>query len=188
MSKIEAGKFSIVTEHFDAAALVTSCCETMAHQAGQKHINLETDMPERLPELIADKKACKQMLLNLLSNAIKFTEEGGTVNVSLSNTGEMIEMAVADDGIGIAEDDLPSLGDPFVQAETSYNRSYQGTGLGLSVVKGLANLHGGSLDIASTLGEGTVVTVRLPSEGAPTQAPRINAETGPEVAGVALSA
>jgi cell cycle sensor histidine kinase DivJ len=79
----------------------------------------------------------------------------------------MLVLAVADNGIGISEHDLPKLGNPFVQADTFYDRSYEGAGLGLSVVKGLARLHGGRLEIASKLGHGTTATITLPLEASP---------------------
>lgn len=165
MSKIEAGKFSIVAEPFDCPALVDSCCQLMGHQAAQKNVTIATEFDDNLPELVADKRACKQMVLNLLSNAVKFTQDGGRVEARIARAGDMMVLAVEDSGIGIAEKDLPNLGNPFVQAETSYSRSYEGTGLGLSVVKGLAELHGGSLEIRSKVGIGTVVTIKLPVEG-----------------------
>lgn len=166
MSKIEAGKFTIVAEPFDVTGLVKSCSDLMKHQAEKKKIKLETRIEGLQPELVADKRACKQMLLNLLSNAIKFTDEGGHIYTSVRRAADSIEITVADNGIGIAEKDLANLGNPFVQAESSYDRSYEGTGLGLSVVKGLVRLHGGSLDMKSELGSGTVVTIRLPIEAA----------------------
>jgi cell cycle sensor histidine kinase DivJ len=104
------------------------------------------------------------MLLNAISNAIKFTDAGGWVRISAREESGMVELAVADNGIGIAEDDLPKLGNPFVQADNAYNRSHDGAGLGLSVVKGLARLHGGRLEIASKLGQGTIATIVLPVE------------------------
>jgi cell cycle sensor histidine kinase DivJ len=116
--------------------------------------------------LPADKRACKQMLLNVISNAIKFTDPGGWVRVSARATGGNVEFSVSDNGIGIAEQDLPKLGNPFVQANNSYDRSYDGAGLGLSVVKGLARLHGGSLELASVLGQGTIATIILPLDAA----------------------
>ncbi|MFQ5625991.1 MAG: PAS domain-containing sensor histidine kinase, partial [Methyloligellaceae bacterium] len=164
MSKIEAGKFDIVVEPFKVGALVNSCCEIMRHQSEKDSIELRMDMEDQLPELVADKRACKQILLNLLANAIKFTNAGGYVEVSACRVDGHIEIAVADNGIGIAEQDIPKLGNPFVQADSSYDRSYQGAGLGLSVVKGLVRLHGGTLDIESALGEGTKVSIRLPIE------------------------
>jgi cell cycle sensor histidine kinase DivJ len=166
MSKIEAGKFRIVKEPFDVASLVKSCCDLMRHAAEQRSVSLIVDMAPGIPELPADKRACKQMLLNVISNAIKFTDPGGWVRVSARATGGSVEFIVSDNGIGIAEQDLPKLGNPFVQANNSYDRSYDGAGLGLSVVKGLARLHGGRLELASVLGEGTIVTIVLPLDGA----------------------
>jgi cell cycle sensor histidine kinase DivJ len=162
MSKIEAGKFKIVKEPFEVASLVKSCCELMRHTAEQRSLSLIVDVAPGIPELPADKRACKQMLLNVISNAIKFTDPGGWVRVSARVEGESVELAVADNGIGIAEADLPKLGNPFVQANNSYDRSYDGAGLGLSVVKGLARLHGGQLELASTLGQGTTAAILLP--------------------------
>ncbi len=165
MSKIEAGKFDIVAESFKVAGLVNSCCEIMSHQSGKKSIDLRVDLEDKLPELVADKRACKQILLNLLANAVKFTGEGGRVEVTACRVDGNIEIAVADNGIGISAQDIPKLGNPFVQAESSYDRSYEGAGLGLSVVKGLVRLHGGTLDIESVLGEGTKVSILLPING-----------------------
>jgi cell cycle sensor histidine kinase DivJ len=102
------------------------------------------------------------MLLNVISNAIKFTDAGGSVRVSALEGNGTVEFVVADNGIGIDEKDLPKLGNPFVQADNAYNRSHDGAGLGLSVVKGLARLHGGRLEIASKLGQGTTTTIVLP--------------------------
>jgi cell cycle sensor histidine kinase DivJ len=165
MSKIEAGKFKIVKEPFEVPSLVKSCCDLMRHTAEQRSLSLIMDVAPDIPELPADKRACKQMLLNVISNAIKFTDPGGWVRVSARRNGGNVELIVADNGIGIAEQDLPKLGKPFVQANNSYDRSYDGAGLGLSVVKGLARLHGGRLELASVLGEGTIVTIILPLEG-----------------------
>jgi cell cycle sensor histidine kinase DivJ len=127
-------------------------------------LSLIVDVAPGIPELPADKRACKQMLLNLISNAIKFTDPGGWVRVSARAADGNVELSVADNGIGIAEADLSKLGNPFVQANNSYDRSYDGTGLGLSLVKGLARLHGGQLELVSVLGQGTTATIVLPLE------------------------
>lgn len=166
MSKIEAGKFKIVKEPFSVGALVKSCCDIMRHTAERRSLSLIVDIEPGIPELPADKRACKQMLLNVISNAIKFTDPGGWVRVSAKVVGRTLALAVADNGIGIAESDLPKLGNPFVQANNSYDRSYDGAGLGLSVVKGLAQLHDGKLELISTLGSGTTVTILLPLDNA----------------------
>jgi cell cycle sensor histidine kinase DivJ len=169
MSKIEAGKFSIVKEPFKVASLLNSCAEIMKPAADKRELSLVVKAPDDMPELLADKRACKQMLLNVISNAIKFTDAGGTVTIEALAEGDSIDLVVTDNGIGIADEDLPRLGNPFVQAENSYSRSYDGAGLGLSVVKGLARLHGGSMQIDSRIGQGTRVTISLPhgDEGAP---------------------
>ncbi len=171
MSKIEAGKFDIVAEPFDVAELVHSCKELMHNVAERKSIEIITQSALNLPEVVADKRACKQILINLLSNAVKFTDEGGWVKIDARQEGDMLELAVSDNGIGIAREDLSKLGNPFVQAESSYARNYEGTGLGLSLVKGLAQLHGGETDIESEQGVGTVVTIRLPLECASSRQP-----------------
>jgi two-component system, cell cycle sensor histidine kinase DivJ len=165
MSKIEAGKFKIVKEPFAVAPLVKSCCDLMRHSAEQRSLSLIMDVASDVPELPADKRACKQMLLNLIANAIKFTDPGGFVRVSARTAGDTIELSVADNGIGIAEADLPKLGNPFVQANNAYSRGHDGAGLGLSVVKGLARLHGGRLELVSEVGQGTTATIVLPLEG-----------------------
>ena len=166
MSKIEAGKFKIVKEPFDVGPLVKSCCDLMRHTAEQRSLSLIVDIEPGIPELPADKRACKQMLLNVISNAIKFTDPGGWVRVSAKVVDRNVVLSVADNGIGIAEADLPKLGKPFVQANNSYDRSYDGAGLGLSVVKGLAKLHGGVLELTSTLGSGTTASILLPLDSA----------------------
>jgi cell cycle sensor histidine kinase DivJ len=160
---------------------VKSCCDIMRHTAEQRSLSLIVDVTPSVPELPADKRACKQMLLNVISNAIKFTDPGGFVRVSARAVNGTVELVVADNGIGIAEADLCKLGKPFVQANNSYDRSYDGAGLGLSVVKGLARLHGGRLELASTLGQGTIATITLPLDSpsgsveAPIETPAVSA-------------
>ena len=108
----------------------------------------------------ADPRAVKQIVLNLISNALKFTPQGGSVTVSAQGYGEELEIVVSDTGVGIAESDLLRIGRPYEQAGDAHKT--RGTGLGLSLVRSLAELHGGSMSIESRLGDGTSVTVRLP--------------------------
>jgi cell cycle sensor histidine kinase DivJ len=162
VSKIEAGKFDVVPEPFEIAPFAHGCCDLMSLKAEKAGILLARDIAAELPELIADRRACKQMMLNLLSNAIKFTPPGGRVTVAARRECDRIAFVVSDTGIGIAEGDLPKLGDPFFQARSAYDRRHEGTGLGLSVVRGLVGLHRGSLTIESAPDEGTSVTVSLP--------------------------
>jgi cell cycle sensor histidine kinase DivJ len=162
MSKIETGNFEITPEPFAPAPVIAMCSDMLALKAGEAGVDLVSRIPADLPEIVADKRALKQILLNLLSNAIKFTDRGGRVTVSARTEAAMLLLAVEDTGVGIDAGDLARIGDPFFQARGSYARPYVGTGLGLSIVKGLVALHHGSLDIRSRVGEVTCVTVRLP--------------------------
>jgi cell cycle sensor histidine kinase DivJ len=119
-------------------------------------------LPQALPEIVADKRAFRQILINLLSNAVKFTDRGGRVTVAVAADSGALVVTVEDTGIGISAEDLPRVGRPFFQARAAYDRKHDGTGLGFSIVRGLVLLHGGQVEIASRLGEGTRVTVRLP--------------------------
>jgi cell cycle sensor histidine kinase DivJ len=113
-------------------------------------------------ELVADKRACRQILINLLSNAVKFTGPGGKVVVGAETVGDAMHIHVTDTGIGIPAEFLPRLGDPFFQVRADYDRGFEGAGLGLSLVRGLVGLHGGALRLESVAGVGTRVTARLP--------------------------
>jgi cell cycle sensor histidine kinase DivJ len=130
-------------------------------QADSAGVSLRGLMPPHALEVEADRRALKQIVLNLVSNALKFTPHGGSVTVTVEGYGDNFELIVADTGIGIAEDDLARLGRPYEQAGDFSQRS-RGTGLGLSLVRAFAELHGGEMTIESRLGEGTSVTVRLP--------------------------
>jgi two-component system, cell cycle sensor histidine kinase DivJ len=167
MSKIETGKFEIAPEPIAIGPVITGCCDLLALKARDAGVELIVRIGDRLPELTADKRALKQILLNLVSNAIKFTDRGGRVTVTVHLEGRAVALSVEDTGVGIAEQDLPRLGDPFFQARGSYARRYDGTGLGISIVKGLVDLHGGNMEIRSRLGEGTRIIVRLPVDGEP---------------------
>ncbi len=165
ISKIESGTMTIEQEPLDLADMVRGCCALMALRAQEGGIALDHVVGPDLPPVQGDRRALKQVVINLLSNAIKFTPAGGRVRLAVVRDGDMIDLSVSDTGIGIAAGDLPRLGDPFFQARGSYDRAYEGTGLGLSVVRGLVGLHGGRLSIESAPGVGTRVAVRLPVAG-----------------------
>lgn len=162
MSRIDSGHFSIVSEPFTMKPVVESCVQLFRLKAEQASVDLICDVDGDMPDTLADKRACKQILINLISNAIKFTPENGEVRVSFRAEDDAVCINVEDTGIGISSDDLPKLGTPFFQARSSYDRPYEGTGLGLSVVRGLVALHGGTFDIHSNVGSGTRVSIRLP--------------------------
>ncbi len=164
VSRIESGNFTIAPEPFDLAALARDCCDLMEVKARAAGVCIRREIGTDACMIVADPRACRQILLNLLANALKFTPQG-EVAVRLAHRGAHVALVVSDTGIGIAESDLPQLGKPFFQAHSSYDRPHEGAGLGFSVVQGLAALHGGSVEVASRSGEGTTVTVSLPRDG-----------------------
>lgn len=170
LSRIESGRFELAPGAFDVVELIGSCRRLMEDQACAAGLRIETDLPHSMPDLVADRRAVKQILLNLLSNAIKFSKSGGRIVVGAYRDGPALLIYVADEGIGIPRNDIARLGDPFLQLESSHDRRHAGTGLGLSVVKGLVALHGGRIEIDSEVGVGTRMTVRLPL-GAPVAVP-----------------
>jgi cell cycle sensor histidine kinase DivJ len=162
MSKMETGNFEITPEPFAPAQAMVGCCDLLALKARDAGVEIKTRIASDLPEIVGDRRAFSQILINLISNAIKFTPRGGRITVSAQCEGTKLAVAVEDTGVGIGEADLPRLGEAFFQARASYDRRHDGSGLGLSIVKGLVKLHGGDIDIRSRLGEGTRVTVWLP--------------------------
>ena len=172
LSKMESGNFEITPEPFAPRAALLNCCDLLALKARDNSIDLIIRAPNNLPVMTGDPRAFRQIALNLISNAIKFTEPGGTVTVSAWIEGARLVLRVADNGVGIAADDLERIGDPFFQADKTYQRRREGTGLGLSIVKSLVGLHGGEMTMQSKIGEGTTVAVALPLTFAPPAAPR----------------
>jgi cell cycle sensor histidine kinase DivJ len=161
VSKIEAERYELSREAFDAREVVSAAVALVRVSATDRGVTLASLLPDNPLDVDADRRALKQITLNLLSNAIKFTPSGGSVTLTLETIGPYLELVVADTGVGIASSDLNRLGRPFEQAGEADQRA-RGTGLGLSLVRALAELHGGRMSIDSTLGEGTAVTVRLP--------------------------
>jgi len=162
MSKIETDNFEITPEPFNPGQVIASCCDILALRARDAGVALERLVPGDLPEIVADKRALNQIMFNLLSNAIRFTDRGGKVLVSARAEAGNITFVVEDNGVGISDEDLARVGEPYFQAGASYDRRHAGTGLGLSIVKGLVRLHGGEFSIRSRIGEGTRITIGLP--------------------------
>jgi cell cycle sensor histidine kinase DivJ len=161
MSKMETGNFEIEPEPFVPTQTIAGCCDLLALKARDAGVELKTRITN-LPEVVVDRRALNQILINLISNAIKFTPRGGAVTVSATCDTSVLTLSVEDTGVGIGEDDLPRLGEAFFQARANYDRKHDGSGLGLSIVKGLVRLHDGEVDIKSRVNEGTRITVRLP--------------------------
>lgn len=165
MSKLEAGRYELLMESFPIAETISSCEAMLGLQAKEKGLTLTSRIQRGIGEISADQRAIRQVLINLAGNAIKFTDAGGVVSIDAAREGKMLKLTVSDTGIGIASDKIDLLGQPFMQVQNEYTRRYEGTGLGLSLVKGLVALHGGTFVIASQPGEGTVVTIMLPADG-----------------------
>lgn len=169
MSRLEAGKFELTTEPIAPESLVEPCLKMVDAMAREKSVRLMTDIPRTLPMLIADERACRQILINLLSNAVKFSNPHSVVTLAMKRQGRHLAVSVADHGIGMGEESVARIGEPFFQAQDGLARRYEGTGLGLSIVKGLVELHDGTLHASSSPGEGTVMTVLLPINGPETK-------------------
>jgi signal transduction histidine kinase len=165
LSRIETGNLTLVEEEIDLVSVMQSAARLIRPRAEAAGLNFETQLPESgmLP-VTADARAMKQVLVNLLSNAVKFTPKGGSVTVRIGIEAGRPVISVADTGIGIPAKDLGRVWEPFVQVDTSLARRYEGTGLGLTLSRRLIDLHGGEVELNSTLGIGTTVTVRLPEE------------------------
>ena len=163
MSKIEAGELKPIEEVYDFAGIADTCLRLVADRAQKGELKIVSDLPSDLPHLLADPRMIKQILLNLLSNAIKFTPTGGTVSLRAKVEETGFVFSVSDTGIGIPDDKMDAVLEPFGQADMSLHREFEGTGLGLPLVKSMVELHGGLLKIESTMGEGTTATIHLPA-------------------------
>jgi PAS domain S-box-containing protein len=165
ISKIEAGGIDLEEQAVDLAGAIESCVTMVKERATAREVSLITEFAAgAIPSLYADPRRLKQILINLMSNAVKFTEPGGAVTIKAwykSDSGYVLQ--VMDTGIGIAVDDIPKAMARFQQVDGRLSREHEGTGLGLPLTKSLVELHGGSLDLQSQIGKGTVVTIRLPA-------------------------
>jgi signal transduction histidine kinase len=164
ISKIEAGKAELRDEEVNLGRVIDECASLIAPQASANALSITVDVPGELPDLRGDTRAVKQVLLNLLSNAVKFTPARGKVALSarVAAAGDL-EIAVADTGIGIAQDSIDRIFEPFYQVDSDLSRRFEGTGLGLSLVKGLVEMHGGTVGVRSEPNRGTTFTITLPA-------------------------
>ena len=163
-SKIDAGHLTLQEDQIDIRETLATSLRMVEGQAGSNGVTIEQEIAHDLPILRADERRVRQILLNLLSNAVKFTPRGGTVRLIAFVDEREFVVQVADNGIGMAKEDIPRALERFGQLDSDLNRKYEGTGLGLPLTKKLAELHGGRLETDSELCVGTKVTVAFPAE------------------------
>ena len=165
ISKVEAGKIELAEEEVDVPDLIEKSLRLVKERAQNGGIELKVDIEPDLPNLCADERLAKQCLINLLSNSVKFTPEGGKVTAAAwEEVDGRLAISIADNGIGIADEDIQRVLLPFGQVESAFSRNNQGTGLGLPLTKAFTELHGGTMEVKSSLGAGTEVIICFPVE------------------------
>ena len=164
ISTIEAGKKSLFKERISIGEAIAECAKAVASQADKRQVALIVRAPADLPDIRADRRAIKQILINLLTNAVKFTPGGGRVEVSAEATPGATVIRVVDTGIGIDQKQVATLIAPFERGRADPYVSKDGIGLGLAITHSLVVLHDGTFDIVSEPGKGTTVTVTLPND------------------------
>ena len=162
LSKIEAGRMELEVTDFNLPVAIDNALTLVHERAARRGLTLTQDVDERLGDFRGDERKIKQVLLNLLSNAIKFTPEGGKVQVRAELKGEVVEIAVADTGVGIAPEDQELVFEEFRQVGTDVAKKHEGTGLGLALSRRFVELHGGNLWLESEVGVGSTFTFALP--------------------------
>ena len=168
MSRITSGKLRLDMQPIQPVSFIEAALETVKPAADAKGIRLETFLDPAAGPISGDPGRLQQVIWNLLSNAIKFTPKNGKVQIVLERVNSHIEISVADTGVGIKPEFMPHLFERFRQGDASTTRKYGGLGLGLSIVKNLVELHGGTVGVKSAgEGQGTTVTVHLPLTGSP---------------------
>lgn len=160
---LETGEMQVVPGHFDMRDEVREVCEDYATIAETGGLTLKIDLPDEEVPIVADREKVRVILDNLVSNAVKFTPSGGQVRVTLNSRGDEVEFAVADTGIGIEPQYLERIFERFYQVEDHMTRRHGGMGLGLAIAKGLAELHGGRVEVESVPGRGSRFAVILPA-------------------------
>jgi two-component system cell cycle sensor histidine kinase PleC len=163
LSRIEAGRYELNEEAVDLAHLVEDCRHLLKLRAQNRGIRVEEIYEQGMPRLWADERAIRQITLNLLSNAIKFTPQGGEIRLTVGWTEDGGQyLSVVDNGPGIPEEEIPVVMSSFGQGSLALKTAEQGAGLGLPIVKGLVDLHGGAFVLRSKLREGTEAVVIFP--------------------------
>jgi two-component system cell cycle sensor histidine kinase PleC len=164
LSRMETGEIDLYCQWVDIGAIVKNAAKIIEQEFTSRNLSLTVNLAQHLPKLYVDRNRILQVLLNLLSNAYKYTGQGGAT-VEVTQSDEWVNISVIDTGIGIKEADKAKMFDRFFRASDRFVQKAGGTGLGLNISKGLAELHGGKLNFDSEYGVGTTFTVSLPKNG-----------------------
>jgi two-component system cell cycle sensor histidine kinase PleC len=163
MARIEARQAEFNEEPVPLSEVINEALRLTRLSPGEARHQIELNLPDPMPTLLADRRGLKQVLINLLGNAAKFTPDGGSIGINVGMRDDYLEIAIADTGIGVPQDRIPDLGKPFTRIENVMSQRYQGSGMGLFISKALIERHGGSMRIESAPGAGTTVTMLLPA-------------------------
>ncbi|EWY42082.1 histidine kinase [Skermanella stibiiresistens SB22] len=163
LSKLDANRLDLSEDVIDVRRMLAGAARMVSADAEKSNLTMTCELPGEDVFLRADTRRIRQIVLNLLSNAVKFTPAGGSIEVTAGPRGAGFEISVTDTGIGIAVEDIPIALERFGQIDSAFHRRYEGTGLGLPLAKRLMELHGGTLELASTFGTGTQVTCVFPA-------------------------
>ncbi|AFZ02494.1 AAA family ATPase [Calothrix sp. PCC 6303] len=178
VAKIESGHIELDFTPTSTTSLCQASLTFIKQQAHTKQITLETKFPANLPDLMGDERRIRQVIINLLNNAVKFTPAGGRITLEVKNTRpSFLQISITDTGIGISPANIKKLFQPFIQIDSSLNRQYEGTGLGLALVKRIVELHGGSVGLTSEVGVGSCFSVELPCVNATAQRLQLESTT-----------
>jgi signal transduction histidine kinase len=162
LSKIEAGRMELFLGSFDPGITLDNTVMLIKERATRRGIAVNLSVDDQLERWVGDERKLRQVMLNLLSNAIKFTPEGGRIDVMATLDGNEMVVAVSDTGVGIKPEDQERIFEEFQQAGSDYTKKAEGTGLGLALTKKFIELHGGTIQVESTEGQGSTFTFRLP--------------------------
>jgi len=183
LSRVEAGRYDLKEESVSLPGIVEECRHLLAMRAKKRGITVTEAVEEELPRLWADERAVRQVTLNLLSNAIKFTPQGGAVVIKVGWTGAGGQyLSIRDTGPGIPEDEIPIVLSTFGRGSLAQKNAEEGTGLGLPIVRGLVELHGGEFRLLSKVREGTEVIVVFPPERVMNALPQLDPDAPGETA------
>jgi signal transduction histidine kinase len=161
ISKIESGQLNLSRESFDLKTSIEKIVKIVSPMADKKGLELQTEISDDTGIINTDQRRIEQIILNLLNNAVKFTDNGH-IRVSCKKQNNSYIMAFSDTGIGIKEEDIPGLFQPFHQIDTGLARKHEGTGLGLSICSKIVEMMGGCISVESIPGSGSVFTVQIP--------------------------